>query len=196
MSLAVTIGRVVWRGIQATLGTALAVLGLTWLNLVASSVLSVGGSCSSGGPYAVGGAVPGRGLDGAGRRSSWPSAGSASTCCAVRPAAPNSSSSPGPPSSGPWASSSCGPRRPKSGAYGWWLCGVVFLLMAAAPLALVVVGDRAALRRAVLGDGFAEREPTDEVEVPRIARFGADGSVNRLGPLGPVNGNGNGNGAS
>ena len=46
-----------------------------------------------------------------------------------------------------------------------------------------------------LGDGdlFRFRELDDflpDTLFARIARFGADGSVNRLGPLGPVNGNG------
>ncbi len=195
MSHGVTIGRVVWRGIQATLGLALAVLGLTWLNLVASSVLSVGGSCSSGGPYVSAAPCPGGAwmapvgifvaIGGLGLYLLRRPAGSPQLVLFAWPAL-----------FGSLGIQFLRAAAAESGAYGWWLCGVVFLLMAAAPLALVVVGDRAALRRAVLGDGFAEREPTDEVEVPRIARFGADGSVNRLGPLGPVHGNGNGNGAS
>ena len=195
VSHGVTIGRVVWRGIQAALGLALAVLGLTWLNLVASSVMSVGGSCSSGGPYVTATPCPGGAwmapvgifvaIGGLGPYLLRRPAGSPQLVLFAWPAL-----------FGSLGIQFLRAAAAETGAYGWWLCGVVFLLMAAAPLALVVVGDRAALRRAVLGDGVAEREHTDEVEVPRIARFAADGSINRVGPLGPVNGNGHGNGAS
>lgn len=189
MSLGVTIGRVVWKGTQAALGLALAVVGLTWLNLVAASVMSVGGSCSSGGPYVGTAPCPGGAwmapvgifvaLGGLGlyllRRPvgspqlvlfAWPALFGSLGIQFLRAAAAETS------------------------AYGWWLCGFVFLLMAAAPL-VIVVGDRAALRRALLGDGRAapERAPS---ETPRIARAGADGSVTRLGSLGPVVGNGHG----
>ena len=192
MSLGVTIGRVVWKGTQAALGLALAVVGLTWLNLVAASVMSVGGSCSSGGPYVGTAPCPGGAwmapvgifvaLGGLGfyllRRPvgspqlvlfAWPALFGSLGIQFLRAAAAETS------------------------AYGWWLCGFVFLLMAAAPLALAV-GDRVALRRAVLGDGRAERESTDEVDGPRVARSAPDGSVTRFAPLGVVNGNGNGNG--
>lgn len=188
-----TIGRVVWKGTQAAFALALVVMGLTWLNLVASSVMSVGGSCSSGGPYVSASPCPGGAwmapvglfvaLAGLGLYLLWRPSGSPQLALFAWPAL-----------FGSLGVQFLRAAAAETGAYGWWLCGVVFLLMAVAPVALVVVGDRAGLRRAVLGDGLAERERTDEVEVPRIARFAPDGSVNRLGPLGPVNGNGTGNG--
>ncbi len=188
-----TSGRVVWRGTQAALALALVVLGLTWLNLVASSVVSVGGSCSSGGPYVSAPACPGGAwmapvgifvaLAGIGLYLLWRPAGSPQLAVFAWPAL-----------FGSLGVQFLRAAAAETGAYGWWLCGFVFLLMAAAPLAVVVVGDRAALRRAVLGDGLAEREVSEESDVPRIARSGVDGSLGRFSPLGPVNGNGNGNG--
>ena len=185
-----TIGRVVWKGVRAALGLVLVVLGLTWLNLVASSVLSVGGSCSSGGPYVSATACPG---------GAWMAPvgilvalGGLGVYLLCRP--------PGSPQLGlfawPALFGSLGIQflraaAAETGAYGWWLCGFVFLLMAAAPLALVVVGDRPALWRALVGDGRAEPVGVTD-QSPRIARAGVDGSVSRLGSMAPVNGNGNG----
>jgi hypothetical protein len=191
----VTIGRVVWRGTQAALALALVVLGLTWLNLVASSVLSVGGSCSSGGPYVSAAPCPGGAwmapvgifvaLAGLGLYLLRRPAGSPQLVLFAWPAL-----------FGSLGIQFLRAAAAETGAYGWWLCGVVFLLMAAAPLALVLAGDRASLRRALLGDGWAEPEGTEETDRPRIARSVPDGSVTGFAPLGPVGGNGNGNGSS
>ncbi len=193
MSLAVTIGRVVWRGIQAALALAMVVLGLTWLNLVASSVMSVGGSCSSGGPYVAATPCPGGAwmapvglfvaLAGLGLYLLRRPAGSPQLVLFAWPAL-----------FGSLGIQFLRAAAAETEAYGWWLCGVVFLLMAAAPLALVAVGDRAALLRSLVGDGRAEPQGVDDSEGPRIARSAPDGAVTRFDPFGPVGGNGNGNG--
>jgi len=167
------------------------VLGLTWLNLVASSVVSVGGSCSSGGPYVSATACPGGAwmapvgilvaLAGIGLYLLWRPAGGPQLALFAWPAL-----------FGSLGIQFLRAAAAETSAYGWWLCGFVFLLIAAAPLAVVVVGDRAALRRAVLGDGLAERDRIGEIDRPRIARSGPDGSVTRFSALGPVSGNGEG----
>jgi len=189
----VTIGRVVWRGTQAALGLALAVLGLTWLNLVASSVMSVGGACNSGGPYVAAAPCPG---------GAWMApvgifvmlAGLALYLLARPAGSPQLVLFAWPALFGSLGIQFLRAAAAETGAYGWWLCGVVFLLMAVAPLVLVVVGDRPALRRALLGDGRADRDATDTSDGPRIARSAPDGSVTRFTPLGPAAANGNGNG--
>ena len=193
VSHGVTIGRVVWRGTQAALGLALVVVGLTWLNLVASSVMSVGGSCSSGGPYVSATPCPG---------GAWMApvgifvalAGLVLYLFRRPPGSPQLVLFAWPALFGSLGIQFLRAAAAETGAYGWWLCGVVFLLMAAAPLALVVVGDRAALRRALLGDGRAEPAGPEETDGPRIARSAPDGSVSRFAPLGPVDGNGATNG--
>lgn len=189
-----TIGRVVWRGTHAALGLALAVLGLTWLNLVASSVMSVGGSCSSGGPYVSAAPCPG---------GAWMApagiflglGGLAFYLLRRPPGSPQLVLFAWPALFGSLGVQFLRAAAAETGAYGWWLCGIVFLLMAAAPLALVA-GDRVALRRALLGDGRAEPEGLADRDRPRIARAAPDGSATRFASLGPVaeNGNGNGNG--
>ncbi len=170
-------------------------LGLTWLNLVASSVMAVGGVCSGGGPYVA--AAPCS-------ASAWMApvgifvmlAGLALYLLARPGGSPQLVLFAWPALFGSLGIQFLRAALADTGAYGFWLCGVVFLLMAAAPLVLVVVGDRPALRRALLGDGRAEHEGADEVEAPRIARSAPDSSVSRLAPLGAVAGNGNGNGPS
>jgi hypothetical protein len=73
----------------------------------------------------------------------------------------------------------------ESGAYGFWLCGVVFLVMAAAPVVLVVAAERGAVAPLLLGDGLAEPEGSEDRQL-RIARLEEDGSASRFSDLGPV----------
>jgi len=159
----VTIGRVVWRGIQAALALALVVLGLAWLNLVASSVMSDGGSCGSGGSFVVATPCPGGAwMAPAGIFVALAGLGLYLLC---RPTGgPQLVLFAWPALFGSLGIQFLRAAAAETGAYGWWLCGVVFLLMAAAPLALVVVGDKAAFRRAVLGDGSADPAALAEAE--------------------------------
>src|SRR5215510_11411979 len=47
------VGRVLWRGVLASLALAGTVVGLTWLNRVAAAVMEIGGACGSGGAYQI-----------------------------------------------------------------------------------------------------------------------------------------------
>jgi hypothetical protein len=185
MSLTVTMGRVVWRGTQAGLALSLAVLGLTWLNRVMDSVLSVGGSCGSGGAYEVATPCPGgawmapvglfAGLVGLGLYLLRRPAGSPQLLIFAWPAL-----------FGSLGVQFLRAAAAESGAYGFWLCGIVFLVMAAAPIVLVVVGERGAMGRLLVGDGMAEPEGAEDQPQLRIARVEADGTTSRFSELGPV----------
>jgi hypothetical protein len=185
MSLGVTIGRVVWRGTQAGLALTLAVLGLTWLNRVAASVMSVGGSCGTRGAYEVATPCPGgawmapvglfAALIGLGLYLLWRPAGSPQLLIFAWPAL-----------FGSLGVQFLRAAAAETDAYGFWLCGIVFLLMAVAPLALVLTGERGALVRVLMGDGLAEPNGGDDEEQPRIARLELERTVNRLSDLGPV----------
>ena len=79
----------------------------------------------------------------------------------------------------------------ESGAYGFWLCGIVFLVMAAAPL-LLVMGERGAMVRLLVGDGRAEPQRIEDQSLapyppPRSRRDGEPHS-----DLGPVDLHGSG----
>jgi hypothetical protein len=151
----VTIGRVVWRGTQAAAALGLMVVGLTWLNRVAASVMAVGGSCSNGGSYTVATPCPNGawmapvgifvGVAGLGlyllRRPSgspqwvllaWPALFGSLGIQFIRAA------------------------LAESAAYGFWLCGLVFLAMGAAPLVLVLTDDRKELVSVLVGNGQSE----------------------------------------
>jgi hypothetical protein len=170
MSARVTIGRVVGRGAQAGLGVAVFVLGLVWLNRVGSSVMSIGGSCSSGGPYVTANPCPDGawmapvgffvGLAGVGLYALRRPSGSPSLLAFAWPAL-----------FGSLGVQFLRAASNEEQAWGFWLCGVVFLLMAAAPLALVVTGDRRALVTMLLGDGRPEPDPEDrqDLRVPNSA---------------------------
>jgi hypothetical protein len=180
----VTIGRVVWRGTQAALALAAAVVGLTWLNHVAAAVMAVGGSCGRGGPYEIVAPCPAGvwmapvgiflGLGGIGLYLLCRPKGSPQLALFAWPA----------------LFGSLGVQFVRAAledvdALGFWLCGVVFLLMAAVPLAAVLSSDRTAVLCALVGDGRADPDTTAREVAPRIARVAADGSVSRLGELGP-----------
>lgn len=151
--------RVVGRGLQAAAALATAVIGLTWLNRVAASVLSVGGSCGTGGPYKVATPCPSGawmapvgilvGLAGLAvylwRRPAggpqlvwlaWPALFGSLGVQFLRAAA----------------------AEPE--AYGFWLCGVVFVAMALVPVALAYGDDRRALMHDLVGHGGDDREPS------------------------------------
>jgi hypothetical protein len=190
MSLSVTMGRIVWRGTQAGLALTLAVLGLTWLNRVAASVLSVGGSCGSGGAYEIATPCPSGawmapvgllvGLVGLGLYLLRRPAGSPQLLILAWPAL-----------FGSLGVQFLRAASAESGAYGFWLCGIVFLVMAAASLVLVM-GERGALVRLLMGDGRAEPEGIEDQPQLRIARFEADGTASRFSDLGPVDLDGSG----
>lgn len=74
----------------------------------------------------------------------------------------------------------------ESGAYGFWLCGIVFLVMAAGPVVLVVAGQRGAVVPLLVGDGLAGPEGIEEQPQLRSARLEADGAASRFSDLGPV----------
>ena len=177
-------GRIVWRGTQAGLALALAVLGLTWLNRVAASVLSVGGSCGSGGAYEIATPCPSGawmapvglfvGLVGLGLYLLRRPAGSPQLLILAWPAL-----------FGSLGVQFLRAASAESGAYGFWLCGIVFLVMAAAPL-LLVMGERGAMVRLLVGDGRAEPHQIDEQSQLRIPRLESDGTASRISDLGPV----------
>ncbi len=155
MSFEVTIGRVVWKGAQAGAALAVFVVGLTWLNLVASSVMAVGGSCGSGGPYEIARPCPGGawmapagifvGLLGVAVYAFTRPSGSPSLLGLAWPAL-----------FGSLGIQFLRAAAEEHDAWGFWLCGVLFLLMAVAPLAILLGADRRALVGMFLGDGRAE----------------------------------------
>lgn len=162
------IGRVVWKGAKAAIALALVVLGLTWLNLVASSVMAVGGSCASGGPYEVATPCP---------EGVW-MAPVGILLGLVALAAYAITRPPGSPSlvlfAWPALFVSLGVQflraaAAETDAWGFWLCGVLFLLMGAAPLALALASDPRAVVRVLLGDGRGEpdRSPPEDTR-PRV----------------------------
>jgi hypothetical protein len=156
----VTIGRVVWRGTLAALALATVVVGLVWLNSVAASVMDIGGSCGSGGPYEIATPCPTGtwmapvgiflGLAGVAAYALLRPSGSPSLVALAWPAL-----------FGSLGVQFLRAAAEESDAWGWWLCGVVFLVMAVAPIAFVVADDRRALGRMLLGDGLAEVDPAD-----------------------------------
>ena len=164
-----TIGRVVWRGTQAALALAVAVVGLTWLNLVAAAAMAGGGSCGTGGPYEIARPCPGGawmapvgifvGLAGFGLYLLRRPAGSPQYLLLAWPAL-----------FGSLGVQFLRAAAEDPNAYGFWLCGVIFVLMAGAPLALVLTDEPGALRRSVVGDGRSEPEGPDDGPQPRIAR--------------------------
>lgn len=189
MSLSVAMGRIVWRGTQAGLALTLAVLGLTWLNRVTASVLTVGGSCGSGGAYEIATPCPSGawmapvglfvGLVGLGFYLLRRPAGSPQLLILAWPAL-----------FGSLGVQFLRAATAESGAYGFWLCGIVFLVMAAAPL-LLVMGEPGAMMQLLVGDGRAEPEGIEDQ--PRgIAGFEADGTVSRDRDLSPVDIGGSG----
>lgn len=165
MSAEVTIGRVVWRGAQAGAALALFMIGLTWLNRVAAAVMSVGGSCGSGGPYEVAQPCPVGawmapvgifvGLLGLGLYAFSRPTGSPSLLALAWPAL-----------FGSLGIQFLRAAAEGHDAWGYWLCGVMFLVMAAAPLAIVLGADRRALKHMLLGDGRAEPRPRDRDDPP------------------------------
>lgn len=189
MSLSVAMGRIVWRGTQAGFALTLAVLGLTWLNRVAASVLSVGGSCGSGGAYEIATPCPSGawmapvglfvGLVGLGFYLLRRPAGSPQLLILAWPAL-----------FGSLGVQFLRAATSESGAYGFWLCGIVFLVMAAAPL-LLVMGERGARVQLLVGDGRAEPERIED-KSRGIAGFEADGTVSRGRDLSPVDFRGSG----
>lgn len=189
MSLSVAMGRIVWRGTQAGFALTLAVLGLTWLNRVAASVLSVGGSCGSGGAYEIATPCPSGawmapvglfvGLVGLGFYLLRRPAGSPQLLILAWPAL-----------FGSLGVQFLRAATSESGAYGFWLCGIVFLVMAAAPL-LLVMGGRGAMVQLLVGDGRAEPERIED-KSRGIAGFEADGTVSRGRDLSPVDFRGSG----
>jgi hypothetical protein len=154
-------GRVVVRGVQAALALAGAVIGLTWLNRVAASVLAMGGSCGQGGPYEIAHPCPGgawmapvgifAGLAGLGLYLLGRPAGGPQYLLFAWPALFGSLGF-------QFLRAAVDEGGP---AWGFWLCGVLFVLMAAAPLLLVLGGDRRALVRALVGDGVADPDRAD-----------------------------------
>ena len=144
--------------------------------------MAVGGSCGSGGTYGS----PRRARAGPGWRRSGifvALVGLGLYRCRGHGQPAARCSSPGPRCSARWASSSCGRQRPRPSAYGFWLCGFVFLVMAAAPLALVIAGDRAALWSDAAGrrSGRARAWRSSDDASARIAPH-RDGSGRPLGP--------------
>ncbi len=150
-------GRIVWRGTQAALALAGVVIGITWLNRVSASVMEIGGSCGSGGPYGIAHPCP---------QGAWMAPVGilgGLVCLGVyalrRP--------PGSPQllflAWPALFGSLGVQFVRAAlddgqAGGFWFCGVLFLAMALVPLALAVANDPRSLARALLGDGRAEPE--------------------------------------
>lgn len=153
------VGPVVRRGILSALALAGTVVGLTWLNRVAAAVMEVGGSCGRGGPYEVSVPCP---------SGVWmaPAGIVGGLACLglyvyLRPR--------GSPQlaflAWPALFASLGIQFLRAGAdrggAGYWVCGVLFLLLAAVPVVIAVVKDPRGALRTVAGDGRARRNETD-----------------------------------
>jgi hypothetical protein len=153
-----TIGRVVGKGGLAAVGLAIAVLGLTWLNRVSSAVMNLGGSCGSGGPYEIATPCP---------TGAWMAPvgifvglfGLAVHAFTRPPGSPALWVFAWPALFGSLGVQFLRAAAAESDAWGFWLCGVLFLLMAVAPLLMIFASDRRALVRTLLGDGLAGPEP-------------------------------------
>lgn len=149
-----TSGRIVGRGVVAALGLVLVVVGLTWLNLVGAAVMAQGGSCGSGGPYEIASPCP---------QGAWMApagiflglAGLALYALRRPPGSPQLLLWAWPALFGSLGVQFLRAAAAEPQAYGFWLCGVVFLAMAIGPLALVALDDRRALVTSLLGDGRA-----------------------------------------
>jgi hypothetical protein len=152
-------GRIVRRGSLAALALTGTVIGLTWLNQVASSVMAIGGSCGSGGPYEVAHPCP---------EGAWmaPVGILGGLVCLGLYAFLRPSGSPQllflawPALFGSLGVQFIRAAMHESQAFGWWVCGVVFLAMALVPVAIALTGDPGSFRRALLGSG---RGPAEEV---------------------------------
>ena len=139
------------------------VVGLTWLNRVASSVMTIGGSCGSGGPYEVAQPCPG----GAWMAPAGIFLGLAGLAvyAFVRPSgSPSLVGLAWPALFGSLGYQFLRAAAEETDAWGFWLCGVLFIVMAAAPLCIVLSADRGALGRMLLGDGWAEPESADPAD--------------------------------
>ena len=157
-----TIGRVVGRGTLAAGALAAVVVGLVWLNSVAAAVMDVGGSCGSGGAFEIATPCPTGtwmapvgiflGIAGLGAYALLRPTGSPALVALAWPAL-----------FGSLGVQFLRAAMAETDAWGWWLCGIVFLIMAVAPLAAIVADDRRALGRMLLGDGLAEPEPAERV---------------------------------
>ena len=155
------------------LALALVVVGLTWLNLVAASVMAVGGSCGSGGAYEIATPCP---------TGAW-MAPVGILLGVVALGAYALTRPPGSPSllifAWPALFLSLGVQflraaSDETDAWGFWLCGVLFLVMGVAPLLMLFAGDRREWVRVLLGDGRAEpvRDGSDgDFVAPRGARW-------------------------
>lgn len=176
MSLEVTIGRVVWRGTQAALALTAAVVGLTWLNRVAASVMTIGGSCGRDGRYEMATPCP---------QGAWMAPvgilvalGGLGLYLLRRPAgSPQFLLFAWPALFGSLGVQFLRAAAAETSAYGFWLCGVVFLLMAAAPVALVLVDDRRAVVALLVGDGRAGPRPAAPRAPSRVVRTVAPAPV-------------------
>ena len=190
MSAGVTIGRVVGRGALAAVALAVVALSLTWLNQVAAAVMDVGGSCASGGAYEVATPCP---------EGVWMAPVSIFLGLAALLAYGLTR-----PRGGPfllvfaWPAlfASLGVQFIRAAiddpnAFGFWLCGVVFLGMGLAPVIYVLLGERRQIVEALVGDGYGEPERGTAPFAPHPV----DGvPVTFTMVTGTLNGNGNGNG--
>jgi hypothetical protein len=156
-------GRVVGRGLQAAAALATVVIGLTWLNRVAAAVMSAGGSCSTGGPYEVATPCP----DGVWMAPVGLLLGLAGLALYLwcRPhGGPQLLWLAWPALFGSLGVQFLRAAAAEPDAYGFWLCGVVFVAMAVAPLALALGDDRRAVVRSLVGHG--EHEPAAAGRTP------------------------------
>ncbi|HYF46545.1 MAG TPA: SHOCT domain-containing protein [Acidimicrobiales bacterium] len=186
-----TIGRVVWRGTLASAALAVVVVGLVWLNRVSSSVMELGGSCGSGGPYEIAQPCPGGawmtpvgifvGLAGLAVYAFTRPAGSPALAIFAWPAL-----------FGSLGIQFLRAASEETDAWGFWLCGVLFLGMAIAPLALVVSSHRRALVEFLVGDGHAapERADRDDRRDPTVPRPAPKVPVTFVAPGAEVDGDG------
>ncbi len=145
---------------MSALGLALVVVGLTWLNLVGAAVMAQGGSCGSGGPYEIASPCP---------QGAWMApagiflglAGLGLYALRRPPGSPQLVLWAWPALFGSLGIQFLRAAAAEPQAYGFLLCGVVFLAMAIGPVALVALDDRRALLTSVVGDGrAAPAEPT------------------------------------
>ncbi len=170
----VAIGRELLAGVAAATALTGVVVCYVWINRVSEAVMSIGGSCASGGPYTIARPCPeGTWMMPVGILGGLLLIG-AYIVFAVK-GGPN------------WAVfawpalfGSLGVQflraATDSGSAGFWTCGIMFVLMGFGPLVVAVVSSPRFALRALFGNPavYTARRPTATATGARSSRFTAD----------------------